>query len=143
MAVDRLIASYPRHEDAEEAVDRLVRRRFPVQHLAIVGRNIAMVERVTGKMGFFRMALIGSIIGFFIGTILGTLLVPHLLTVPGMIVGAIVGAIVGIAERALHYAHDFSAETRHGSGRYSLMADESEAAEEARRILAETEPRHH
>ena len=142
MAIDKLIASYPRHEDAEEAVDRLVHRRFPVQHLAIVGRNIAMVERVTGPMGFFRLGLIGSIIGFFIGTILGSLLIPSLLTVPGMIVGAMVGALVGTTLRALNYSHDFSAETRHGSGRYALMADESKVAEDARRILAESAPRH-
>jgi len=138
MALDQWVESYPRHEDAEAAVDRLASRRFPVEHLAIVGRNVALVERVTGRMGFARYAMIGGVLGFFVGTLLGTLFAPSLFTVPGMIVGALIGAVLGAGERALHYGHDFSAELRHGAGRYALMTDRSELAKEARRILVET-----
>ena len=141
MAFDLLIRSYPRHEAAEEAVDRLANHHFPVQHLAIVGRNIALFERVTGRAGYARLAMIGAVLGLFVGATLGLFIFPLWLTIPGMVVGAGIGAMLGAGERAIHSSHNFSAEIRHGSGRYALMADTSDAAEQARRILAEGE--HH
>ena len=139
VAIDLLIRSYERHEAAEQAVDRLADRHFPVQHLAIVGRNIALLERVTGRMGYARLALIGAVLGVFAGATFGSFIFPLWLTIPGMIVGAVIGAVLGAGVRALHLGHNFSAEIRHGSGRYALMADTNEAAERARRILAESE----
>lgn len=138
-APDFLVRSYARHEAAEEAVDRLADHHFPVQHLAIVGRNIALLERVTGRAGYTRLALIGAILGVFAGAILGSFIFPLWLTIPGMVVGGVIGAMLGAGERALHSSHHFSAEIRHGSGRYALMADTNDAAEQARRILAESE----
>src|SRR5262245_58624990 len=141
MAIDGLIRPYPRHEDAEEAVDQLAHQRFPVEHLAIVGRNIALFERVTGRMDVARLALIGAVLGVFAGATFGSLIFPLWLTIPAMIVGAVIGALLGAGERALHSNHDFSAEIRHGSGRYALMADTNDQAEQARRILSENKHR--
>ena len=43
------VGRYSRHEDAQAAVDLLAEREFPVQHLSIVGTDLRLVERVTGR----------------------------------------------------------------------------------------------
>jgi hypothetical protein len=46
----RVIASVRQLRQAEAAVDYLADRRFPVEKIAIVGRDVRLVEQVIGRM---------------------------------------------------------------------------------------------
>ena len=46
----RLVGSYERYDDAQRAVDTLSDRRFPVERVTIVGSDLRLVERVTGRL---------------------------------------------------------------------------------------------
>jgi hypothetical protein len=46
----RTIAEFERYEDAEALVDRLAQQGFPVDHVVIVGRDLQLVEQVTGMV---------------------------------------------------------------------------------------------
>ena len=56
----RAVASFSSYRDAERAVDLLFDRRFPVERVAIVGRELHTVEQVTGRIGYGRAALGGA-----------------------------------------------------------------------------------
>ena len=43
------IGSYSTYEEAQRAVDYLTEQDFPVQEVTIVGVDLMLVERVTGK----------------------------------------------------------------------------------------------
>jgi Heat induced stress protein YflT domain len=45
-----LIASYDRYVDAESAVDTLSDHGFPVERVSIVGSDLRLVEKVTGRL---------------------------------------------------------------------------------------------
>ncbi|HZV73291.1 MAG TPA: general stress protein [Conexibacter sp.] len=43
----RTLATYPTYREAERAVDHQSDRKFPVEHVAIVGHGLRSVEQVT------------------------------------------------------------------------------------------------
>jgi hypothetical protein len=57
----RAIASFDPYEDAQALVDRLADGKFPVEHLAIEGRDLEIVERVTGRLDAGRAAGRGGV----------------------------------------------------------------------------------
>lgn len=96
----RAIASFDPYEDAQALVDRLADGGFPVERLAIVGRDLEIVERVTGRLDTGRAALAGGAPGALAGAALG-LLFGLWFTHDGVSLGAIllswfaVGTLVG------------------------------------------------
>lgn len=46
------VGSYISYLDAQKAVDYLADQQFPVQLVSIVGNDLKMVERVTGKLSY-------------------------------------------------------------------------------------------
>ena len=103
----RVIATFDNYADAERAVDYLAGQQFPVQRVAIVGRDLELVEQVTGRMNFgwaaLRGAAAGALTGALIGWIFGLfnwlypLIAGLVLACYGAIFGAIVGALTGLA----------------------------------------------
>lgn len=73
MPAGRPIAAYRTYEQAQRAVDFLSDNRFPVQFVAIVGNDLKMVERVTGRLTYSRVALAGLLSGAYWGLFLGML----------------------------------------------------------------------
>jgi hypothetical protein len=71
----RVIASTDRYEDAEAIVDRLADDGFPVEHVAIVGRDLRYVEQVTGHLNAWKAGLSGAgsgaLLGLFFGFLFG------------------------------------------------------------------------
>jgi hypothetical protein len=58
----RAVASLPSYQAAEDAVDDVLSdREFPVQRVAIVGRDLHTVEQSTGHMGYAKTALRGAV----------------------------------------------------------------------------------
>jgi hypothetical protein len=67
----RAVASYSTYQDAERAVDHLVDQGFPVQKVAIIGRDVRLVEPVIGRMGYGEAALQGAATGALPGVLVG------------------------------------------------------------------------
>lgn len=68
------IASFGTYLDAQAAVDHLSDKAFPVQFVTIVGTNLKMVERVTGRLTYGRVTLAGLAAGAWFGLFVGLLL---------------------------------------------------------------------
>ena len=69
------VASYTSYEEAQAAVDRLSDERFPVENIEIVGSDLRLVEKVTGRLTSGRAAAAGAAsdawFGLFIDLIVG------------------------------------------------------------------------
>ena len=137
------VASYSSYEDAQAAVDRLSDDGFPVEHLDIVGSDLRLVERVTGRLTKGRAAtagmasgawfglMIGLVIGFFttganwLGVVFG-----------GIVIGAVWGALFGYAgHAATRGRRDFSSTKALVAMKYDVIArnGQAEAAKEGLR----------
>ena len=69
-----MVASYDAYLSAQRAVDHLADKQFPVQLVTIVGTDLRMVERVTGRLSYPRVALAGFASGAWFGLFVGLLL---------------------------------------------------------------------
>ena len=68
------VASFGSYLDAQAAVDLLSDKAFPVQFVTIVGTDLKMVERVTGRLTYGRVTLAGLAAGAWFGLFVGILL---------------------------------------------------------------------
>jgi hypothetical protein len=145
----RTIASYSTYREAERAVDHLADRRFPVERVAIVARDLKFVERVMGRMGYKEAALKGAVSGAFVGVLVGwlfgvfdwfnPLLAAAWLAFQGLWFGALVGALIGLAMQWLKRGRrDFDSVAGMEAERFDVTVDD-EVAAEAARLLAEVE----
>ncbi|MEV6612325.1 general stress protein [Streptomyces sp. NPDC051051] len=148
--VDRpVVGSYPTCTGAQRAVDFLSDSRFPVEHTAIIGSDLRMVETVLGRLTRGRAALAGTGTGAWFGLLVGLLLSVfaagdhHILVLmlSGLAYGAVFGAVFGFAGHALGGGHrDFSSRSQIVAARYDVVADadadaDAEVAEEAKNLL--------
>ena len=141
----RVIGSYAKYEDAQAAVDRLADQRFPVERVAIVGRDLRLVEQVTGRLSYPRVAAAGAASGAVLGALLGLLFSIFLpagagISVAGVVLywlvaGAVAGVVIGLINYALTGGRrDFASVSGMQADRYDVLADE-EVAEAAMRAL--------
>lgn len=116
------IASYEAYEDAQRPVEALSEGGFPVDRLGIVGRDMRLVERVTGRRTLGRAtldsvitgAVLGASLGWFLGLFgwVDPLVSGLVLAAYGAVTGAVVGAVVGLAIHAgLRNRRDFESES--------------------------------
>ncbi|MEV7687413.1 general stress protein [Streptomyces bungoensis] len=142
----RAVASYSTHQEAERAVDHLADQGFPVQKVAIIGRDMRLVEQVTGRMGYGEAALhgaaTGALPGVLVGWVFGLLnwLNPVvsglLLALYGLIFGAVVGALLAVLLHAAQGGRrNFASVRSMEPSRYDVVADE-DVADEAVRLVA-------
>jgi len=68
------VATYSDYAEAQRAVDRLSDDGFPVEHLDIIGSDLRLVERVTGRLTKARAATAGAASGVWFGLLMGMLL---------------------------------------------------------------------
>jgi hypothetical protein len=137
------LASFKKYEDAQRAVDRLSDANFPVQNTEIVGRDVQIVERVIGRITFWRAAGAGAAAGAWFGLLIG--LIVGLFTtggewlglvLGGLLIGAFWGAVFGLtAHWATGGERDFASVRGLSAERYDLMVVDAEA-ERARNTLA-------
>src|SRR4051812_10594521 len=143
----RAVATFSSYRDAERAVDFLADRRFPVEHTAIVARDLEYVEQVTGRMTYGRAALSGALSGAMIGLLIGWLfglfnwfdpvVSAFWLALDGLWFGALVGALMGLITHALTGGRrDFAAVGAMQARHYDVLVDEP-FAEAAERVLGE------
>lgn len=84
-----LLGEFPTYVGAEQLVDRLSDKGFPVEQVRIVGTGLRTVEYVTGRLTTARAALAGAASGAWFGVLVGLLLA--LFTTGPAIVGLLLG----------------------------------------------------
>lgn len=123
------VASYDDYAAAQRAVDQLSDDGFPVEHLDIIGSDLRLVERVTGRLTKARAAAAGAATGAWFGLLMGLLLGifstgPWLgLLIVGAAIGALWGALFGyLGHAATRGNRDFASARTLVAMRYDLVA---------------------
>lgn len=134
------IASYATYLEAQKAVDFLSDNKFAVELVTIVGTDLKMVERVTGRLTYGRVAIAGAASGAWFGLFVGLLL--FLFSGDGaFVLTAIgIGAGFGLLFSVLSYAltqgkRDFTSESQIVASSYGILCA-PERAGDARQLLA-------
>jgi len=96
------LASFEVYPDAQELIHTLVAHGVPPRSLSILGSDVTMVERVSGKIGYGRAALSAAMSGSWLGLLGGitfVILSPDDLVTPilaGLLIGAGLGMVTGM-----------------------------------------------
>jgi hypothetical protein len=139
-----VVATYDSYVDAEQAIDSLSDAKFPVENTEIVGRDLRLVEQITGRMTLGRATLLGLGGGAWIGLLIGLLIGIFASTTSawaavvawGVLIGAVWGAIFGfVAQWTVHGRRDFSSESQIVATHYDVTASR-EYVSRAQDILA-------
>ncbi len=140
-----VLCSYPQYEQAQSVVDHLSDNGFPVETVSIVGADLRLVERVTGRLTRGRAALAGAastgwlglLLGLFVGLFVQSSTAPIVLALYGLLMGAAFGAVLGFAAHAATGGRrDFSSVRGLAALRYEVLVEPSRS-EEAERLLAQ------
>ncbi|TNB71248.1 ECF transporter S component [Arthrobacter sp. BB-1] len=135
------VGSYSSYLDAQKAVDYLADQQFPVHMVSIVGNELKMVERVTGRLSYPRVALSGALSGMWFGLFVGVML-SFFAPSPGyfsiltsVLMGAAFFMLFGIVTYAMQRGkRDFTSTSQVVATSYDVVVA-PEAAHEARRLL--------
>lgn len=137
------IGSYGTYEEAQRAVDHLADHDFPVQEVTIVGVDLMLVERVTGRLTWRKVlaggAASGAWLGLFVGLLMG-LFTPQGAWFGPVLVGLAIGIVFGLVAAAVSYAsargrRDFSSASQLVAGHYDVLSAPAHA-EQGRDMLA-------
>lgn len=143
-----VVSSHPRYADAQAAVDRLSDARFPVERTSIVGRELRLVESVTGRLDYRRAALSGLASGAWFGLLVGLFVGIFsddagswvALVLWGLLFGALAGTVFAVGSYAATGGRrDFVSVSALVADRYDVLVDPA-AAGEAQRILGTGPP---
>jgi uncharacterized membrane protein len=123
------VISYDNYADAQHAVDRLSDDGFPVEHLDIIGSDLRLVERVTGRLTKGRAAAAGAASGAWFGLLIGLLLAIFTtgawfgLLIVGAVIGTVWGALFGfMGHAATRGTRDFASTRTLAAMRYDIVA---------------------
>jgi hypothetical protein len=134
------IASYATYLEAQKAVDFLSDNKFAVELVTIVGTDLKMVERVTGRLTYGRVAIAGAASGAWFGLFVGLLLFMFS-GQGGFVLTAIgIGAGFGLLFSVLSYAltqgkRDFTSQSQIVASSYGILCA-PERAGDARQLLS-------
>ncbi len=121
------IAQYATYLEAQQAVDFLSDQHFPVQAVTIVGVDLKMVERVTGRLTYARAAMLGFGSGAYFGLMVGVLIAifgsAKGISIPAAV---ILGGAFGLLFAVISYAltggrRDFTSTNQIVAGEYRLL----------------------
>jgi hypothetical protein len=137
------VAAYPTYAQAASSVEYLVRHDFAVQDVTIVGSDLQLVERVTGKLTAGKLAAAGAASGAWMGLFVGLVMTLFsaaksllLLIVFTIAIGALFGAIMGVLGYSVTKGRrDFTSASQVVARRYDVLC-EPRSAEQARTLLS-------
>lgn len=137
------VALYDTYAEAQRAVDFLSDERFPVHNVAIVGTDLRMVERVTGRLSYGRVAAAGAFSGIYFGAFVGLLLLLFGgadatlgLFFAALLIAAGLGMLFGVLAYAFTGGRrDFTSASQIVATQYAVLAL-PEVAGQARQVLA-------
>lgn len=137
------VAEFSTYEEAQAAVDYLADQQFAVENLLIVGTNLKLLERVTGRRTWGTVLAEGAVSGITTGLLVGLMLM--LFVGNGNLnmlwVGLLMGVVFGIIARALAYSlsggkRDFNSAKQTIATSYEILS-EHKVAQAARDLLAQ------
>jgi len=138
-----VLSTVDTYVEAQSIVNRLAQSGYNVSNIAIVGRDLVTVERVTGRLTYARVALRGALngawFGLFFSLVLSLTSEPTTTFVmPAVIaIGAGMGVLATLALYAMRRRrHDFSSVQQVLASRYEVTVPAGTAAA-AQRALAE------
>ncbi|MET0763530.1 MAG: general stress protein [Blastococcus sp.] len=138
------VGSYDSYEQAQAAVDFLSDQKFPVENVTIIGTDLRMIEKVTGRLTRGRAIAAGAAggawWGLFVGLLLGIFSSDGGAWIVSVLVGLLIGLVFGALFAAMGYAatqgrRDFTSTSKIVASRYDVMCNPAHA-EEARAQLA-------
>ena len=138
------IGSYEEYGQAQRAVDFLADSEFPVQDVTIVGVDLMLVERVTGRLSWRRVlgagAASGAWFGLFIGVMLSLFTGAQSAGLLQIAVCLVLGVVFFVVFAAVGYAstrgrRDFQSSSQLVAGRYDVLC-QPRNAEQGRDLLA-------
>jgi MFS family permease len=138
------VGSYDGYEQAQAAVDFLSDEKFPVENVTIIGSDLRLVEKVTGRLTRGRAigagAAGGAWWGLFVGLLLGIFATTGAGWVGSLLLGLAIGLVFGAVFAAFGYAatrgrRDFTSTSQVVAARYDVMCAPPQA-EAARALLA-------
>jgi len=136
------VASFRTYLEAQKAVDHLSDEAFPVQALTIVGDDLRMVERVTGRLTYGRVAVGGLMSGAWFGLFIGLLLSmfsgdgSSFPIVAAVLMGAAFATMFSLISYALTRGRrDFTSQSQIVATRYTVLCHAQHAGR-AREMLA-------
>ena len=139
----RSLGVYSTYAEVQAVVDALADRQFPVQNTMIVGTDLKLIERVTGRRTWGKVIGQGVLSGIWMGLFIGLIL--SFLNPQGNIAAIISSVLLGIifftVWAVIGYAmtggkRDFTSMTATIPMQYELMVEHS-PAEGARRARPE------
>ncbi|WP_433874396.1 general stress protein [Sinomonas atrocyanea] len=137
------VGSYVSYLDAQKAVDYLADQQFPVELVAIVGNDLKLVERVTGRLSYPRVALNGALSGMWFGLFVGVLLSfftpngSYFSIITSVLMGAAFFMLFGIVTYAMQRGkRDFTSTSQVVASNYDVVVGR-DVAHDARRLLAQ------
>jgi hypothetical protein len=137
------LAVYDDYASAQQAVDFLSDKEFPVENCMIVGTDLKRVERITGRLTTGRVAVGGLVSGIWLGLFVG--LIFALFTEESFLAvilsTVLIGALFGVIWALVGYAftrgqRDFSSITTVVATKYEVLVEHKVAAQ-ARELLAQ------
>src|SRR4051794_841618 len=138
------VGSYDGYEKAQAAVDYLSDEKFPVENVTIIGSDLRMIEKVTGRLTWGRAlgagAAGGAWWGLFVGLLLGIFSEDGSNWLASVLSGLLIGLVFGALFGGMSYAatqgrRDFTSTSRILASRYDVMCAPAHA-EDARAELA-------
>lgn len=139
--VGQSVAEFPSYERAQKAVSTLIAADVPARQIAIVGKGLRSVERVTGRLGYAAAARSGAVNGVLLGLLFSAILVIGTPSVPiQAFVGVLfVGIAIGMLMSLITYSivrrrRDFASITQVVADHYEVTVVAGNAAR-ARQIL--------
>jgi len=137
------VARYDTYAQAQKAVDLLADKAFPVQMVTIVGTDLQMVERVTGRLSYPRAASGGFVTGAWFGLFVGLLLSLFSDTdgaspfLPAILIGGAFGLLFSVLTYSFTRGRrDFTSASQIVAASYAVLCH-AEKAHQARQLLAE------
>ena len=138
----RSLGTYATYAEVQAVVDTLADKQFPVQHTLIVGTDLKLMERVTGRQTWGRVILGGILSGAWMGLFIGILFAlfapqPQVTVISSVLIGIVfftIWSVIGYA--ASGGKRDFTSMTSTIPMQYELLV-EHRHADEARRLLVE------
>lgn len=137
-----VLVTYDSYPAAQRAVDHLSDREFPVQHTAIIGTDLRMVEAVMGRLTYARVATQGAASGAWFGLLVGLLLstfsdAGSAVILVAFAYGAAFGVIFAVSAFAMTGGRrDFKSRSQIVATHYNVVVDQ-EVFGRARQLLSE------
>lgn len=115
-----VLGRYSDYQDAQKVVDFLADNDFPVKNVSIIGNDLKLVERVSGKLTYPKVALQGATQGAMMGLFFGLIMMlfsPQgvniaAVVLAALLIGAVMWMIFGIIQYALRRGKRDFASTR-------------------------------